>query len=154
LVISFMATQPQPTQASSGNDETLRKMAYQLQFYEAQAKQLQQNVEMLQAALEEAMSTQVAVQALSKTDGMTIFPLGSRVFINAKPEKKGKLLVEAGAGVMIEKTYEEAQAVLEDSVKKIRDGLAKAQAQLSEISKKAGQLNAQAEELARRQNKN
>lgn len=129
-------------------------MAYQLQFYEAQAKQLQQNVEMLQAALEEAMSTQVAVQALSKTDGMTIFPLGSRVFINAKPEKKGKLLVEAGAGVMIEKTYEEAQAVLEDSVKKIRDGLAKAQAQLSEISKKAGQLNAQAEELARRQNKN
>jgi len=131
-------------------DETIRKMAYQLQFYEAQAKQLQRNVEMLQQALEEALSTQAAVQALSKTEGATIFPLGSRVFVSAKPEKKNKLLVEAGAGVMVEKTCEEATADLEESVKKIRDGLTKAQGQLAEISRKANELNAQAEALSRK----
>lgn len=138
------------TNTSNANDETIRKMAYQLQFYEAQAKQLQRNVEMLQEALEEAMSTQSAVQALSKAEGATIFPLGSRVFVSAKPEKKNKLLVEAGAGVMVEKTCEEAAADLEESVKKIREGLVKAQEQLAEISRKAGELNAQAEALSRK----
>jgi prefoldin alpha subunit len=133
---------------TSNADETIRKMAYQLQFYEAQAKQLQRNVEMLQEALEEALSTQAAVQALSKSDGATIFPLGARVFVVAKPEKKNRLLVEAGAGVMVEKTCEEAAADLGESVKKIRDGLAKAQEQLAEISRKAGELNAQAEALS------
>jgi prefoldin alpha subunit len=144
-----MATAPQNQQPAG--DDTLRKMAYQLQFYEAQAKELSRNVEMLQAALEEAMSSQTAIAALAKADGATIFPLGSRVFIFAKPEKKGKLLVEAGAGVMVEKTYEEAGADLDQSVAKIREGLAKAQEQLAEISRKATQLNAQAEGLARSQ---
>lgn len=135
----------------STTDEAIRKMAYQLQFYEAQAKQLQRNVEMLQAALEEALSSQAAVQALSKSDGAaTIFPLGSRVFVTAKPEKKNKLLVEAGAGVMVEKTCEEALTDLEEAVRKIRDGLAKAQEQLAEISRKANDLNAQAEALSRK----
>jgi prefoldin alpha subunit len=138
------------TASASANDETIRKMAYQLQFYEAQAKQLQQNVEMLQAALEEALSTQAAVQALSKAEGATIFPLGARVFVLAKPEKKNRLLAEAGAGVMVEKTCEETSADLDESVKKIRDGLEKAQAQLAEISRKAGELNAQAEALSRK----
>jgi len=138
------------TDTLGANDETIRKMAYQLQFYEAQAKQLQRNVEMLQEALEEAISSQAAVLAISKADGATIFPLGSRVFVSAKPEKKNKLLVEAGAGVMVEKTCEEAATDLDESVKKIRDGLTKAQEQLAEISRKANELNAQAEALSRK----
>jgi prefoldin alpha subunit len=136
--------------AQGESDEAIRRMAYQLQFYEQQAKQLQRNVEMLQEALEEALSTQAAVQALSKADGAAVFPLGSRVFVPARPEKKDRLLVEAGAGVMVEKTCAQAAADLGESVRKIRDGLAKAQEQLAEISRKASELNAQAEALAQK----
>jgi prefoldin alpha subunit len=105
---------------------------------------------MLQNALEEALSAQSAINGLAKAEGTTIFPLGSRVFVLAKPEKKGKLLVEAGSGVMVERTHEEASTQLEDSIKKIREGLGKAQEQLADISRKASILNAQAEELSRK----
>ena len=132
------------------DDETVKKLVYQLSYYEAQARDLQKNVEMLQGALEEALSAQSAVDGLSKAEGASIFPLGSRVFVLAKPEKRGKLLAESGSGVMVEKTCDEARAQLEDTTKKIRDGLSKAQEQLSEISRKAAVLNAQAEELARK----
>lgn len=132
------------------DEENVRKLVYQLSYYEAQARDLQRSVEMLQNALEEALSAQSAISGLSKAEGTAIFPLGSRVFVLAKPEKKGKLLVEAGSGVMVEKTHDEASAQLEDSIKKIREGLGKAQGQLADISKKAAILNAQAEELSRK----
>ena len=129
-------------------DESLQKALYQLSVYEAQAKELTRQAEMLQSGLADVMSAQSAIRALATTQGATIFPLGARIFILAKQQKPGTVMVDCGSGVMIEKTTDEAIKDLEESTKSIREGLERAQAQLSDISKRASQLQEMVEEMS------
>jgi prefoldin alpha subunit len=131
-------------------DDTLRKMVYELSYYEAQAKDLQRQVELLQSALDETVATQGAIRGLQGAVKPVLFPLGSRVFVAAKVEDKKKLLATVGSGVMMEKTYDEALANLDDNVKQIREGINRAQQQLMEISRRSNELNATVEELAKK----
>jgi len=134
---------------ANGNGE-MRRMAYQLAYYEAQAKDLQRQAALLQEGLEEVVSAKEALKALEKSEGAVIFPLGGRVFVRAVPQKAGTVLADSGSGVIVEKTAQAAIADLEANEKNLREGLARAQGQLGQISQKASELNAQAEELARR----
>ena|SRR3989338_2275571 len=134
------------------NKESLNKMVYELSYYETWAKNLQQQVEVLQASLEETVAAQSAIRGLQKTAGQdALFSLGSRVFIKAKPEKKSTVMVESGAGVMIERQSGEALAELDLIIGKIKAGLEGAQNQLREISKRAQELNKTVEGLSARE---
>lgn len=134
----------------TSNDDSQR-MLYQLSVYEAQAKELQRQAQMLQNTSDEIEAAKAAIKGLSDASGEVIFPLGARVFAKATA-KKGGVLVESGAGVIVEKPYEEAIAGLEESAKNIQKALESAQKQMTEITRKAQLLNAQVEEMAHAHN--
>ncbi len=132
--------------------ESLNKMVYELSYYEAWAKSLQQQVELLQASLEETVAAQSAIRGLQKSAGQeALFSLGGRVFVKARPEKKSTVLVESGAGVMVERQFGEALTGLDLIIGKIKAGLEGAQNQLGEISRRAQELNRAVEELSARE---
>ena len=131
-------------------DGSLRKALYQLSVYEAQAKELSRQAELLQAGLEDIISARAALEALKSTKGAAIFPLGARVFVPAKQSKENIVLVDCGAGVMVEKSIDEAVAGLAESMKNIQAGLSKAQEQLTAVSKNASQLNEYVEQLSKK----
>lgn len=107
----------------------------ELQYLEAQSQEGQRQLNALRAAKAEVEAATAALGGLDK-DGDKLFPVGAGVYTHAKTSG-GKVLIEIGAGVVAEKTTEEAKKILADRGAKLDDALAKIGAELSRMASRA-----------------
>jgi prefoldin alpha subunit len=108
------------------------------EFLESQLQEIRAQMMRMQAAGEEVGKALLAVQEIDE-NGEFIAVLGSGVVVPAKVS--GKILVEVGAGVLAEKSKEEAKDILEERAKGITSALAKLQETGSEIVAKLQEVN-------------
>ncbi|MEK6953899.1 MAG: prefoldin subunit alpha [Candidatus Micrarchaeota archaeon] len=127
-----------------GNDEEIQKLAYEAQY-------LQQQLSEMQRQLQQAIIVMNNIDATTKTiDGLkglrqeTYFQIGSDAFVKAKPQEGDKILIDAGANVLIEKEPHEAKEILrkrkeqvEKATEVMKRNIDKLNARLMDIEKKA-----------------
>ena len=115
-------------------DEKEKEFAYRM--YAQRANELQQQVQSIQHLITECDATILAVNGLSDK---ALFSLGSGVLVRASPEK-GKVLVESGRGVLVEKTSVEAGKFLTEKRERLEEALKRVQDALDETVKGAQSL--------------
>ena len=112
------------------------------QFYQNQLHEVQNNLDAIEASIQDASAAIDALGNLSPESPL-IFPLGGGVLIKVKVADAGKVLVDSGARVFSEKTPDEAKVILlarkeklENASKRLRQDASELMMRLSDLRSK------------------
>ncbi|MFH1056527.1 MAG: prefoldin subunit alpha [Candidatus Micrarchaeota archaeon] len=127
-------------------ERELQKIALELNYYRAQAEELQNQIGTLNALVQENQAAKESLESLEKNSGEALFPIGGGVMVKAKPSVQ-KVLVEIGAKVIAEKTVSEAIAILDERKEKLVKTISSVQETLQELGGRMMALQKKAEEM-------
>lgn len=96
-------------------EETLRRLAVELQILEGTAEALQSRINLVNAALTELRVAGATLEGLERErEGASLFvSIGGGSYVKAKLESAEKVIVGLGAGVAAERTMQEAKENVE-----------------------------------------
>lgn len=84
-----------------------------LDQYQRQLDAVARQIQFLQALLTEATRAKASLAGLkAEPTGELLVPLGANTFIHAKAAQKGKALMGIGAGINVERSWDDAEAQL------------------------------------------
>jgi prefoldin alpha subunit len=123
--------------ASKGEEE-LQKLSVEMRLLEQTAEALQSRMSMVNAAANDLLYAQAALEGLEKeTDKSEILvPIGGTSYIRARLENLDKVIVGMGAGVSVEKTREEAKEIVKKRLEDIDKTRKSVQQQYSQIAER------------------
>lgn len=103
---------------ASKNEETLRRLAVELQILEGTADALQQRINLVSAAVTELRVANATLEGLeNEKKGAPLFvPIGGGSYVKANLETADKVVVGIGAGVAVDRTVKEAKENVENRV--------------------------------------
>lgn len=118
-----------------GESDEAAKMQQELQNKYTTYKTLEANLanmnrqkELILSKLLEVQNTIISIDEMGKSESDVLFSIGSTAFAKGKPLDKNKVIVEVGAGIVLEKTVKEAKEILEarkSEIEKAVEGLQK-----------------------------
>jgi prefoldin alpha subunit len=123
--------------ASKGEEE-LQKLSVEMRLLEQTAEALQSRMSMVNAAANDLLYAQAALEGLEKETGKSeiLVPIGGTSYIRARLENLDKVIVGMGAGVSVEKTREEAKEIIKKRLEDIDKTRKSVQQQYSQIAER------------------
>lgn len=120
---------------SKKSEEELRRLSVELQLLEQTAETLQSRVSMVNASLTDLTYASMTLEGLEKEDenAELLVPIGGSSYIKARLAQRDKVIVGMGAGVSVEKTLEEAKAILRTRMEELEKARVSAQQQLEQV---------------------
>ena len=108
------------------------------------AAEYQRRIDLLNAALEEISNAKTAVSELEslQSDEEMLVPLGAGVMARAA-YRRGRLLVNIGSGVIVEKDFDEIKSFLESREKTVRDTINKLSLEYQKILNRLAEIEKQ-----------
>jgi len=120
-----------------------------LEYYKEQLNAVDMQTQLMQAALTDYYKAKMTIEQLRKSDEKPeiLIPLGGGTFINGFIKNPQKILVDIGAGLVTEKSIDEAIGKIEKRIKNLQKNherlitaAQKIQAESTELSKKTQKL--------------
>jgi len=136
--------------AEKQKENQIREILVRLKYLESQMAAAQGQLNMLDRGMMEIGNTRMSIsslKALSK-DANSLLPLGSGMFAKGTLAKQDKILVDVGAGAIIEKDITEAEKILESRESDIKTNVANVQAMLMNLEKEYNELAEKARSLS------
>ncbi len=123
------------------NEEEVRKLSMQLRYFEQTAETLQQRLSMLNAALTDLTYANMTLENVEKEkeNAEMLVPIGGGNYISVRLANSEKVVVGMGAGVSIEKSLPDAQAIVKERMEELQKTQVSAQQQLMQISERINQ---------------
>jgi prefoldin alpha subunit len=123
------------------DEEEVRKLSMQLRYFEQTAENLQQRLNMLNAALTDLSYANMTLESIGqeKENAEMLVPIGGSSYISVKLANASKVVVGLGAGVSVEKTLPEAQAIVKERMEELQKTQTSAQQQLTQIAERINQ---------------
>jgi prefoldin alpha subunit len=120
----------------SKEEEELRKLSVEMRFLEQTAETLQQRISMVNAAMTDLTYADMTLEDLEKEkeDAELLVPIGGSSYIKAKLAYPDKVVVGLGAGVSVEKTLQEAKAIVKERLDDLQKTMVSAQQQFAQVA--------------------
>ncbi|MFA6048506.1 MAG: prefoldin subunit alpha [Candidatus Micrarchaeia archaeon] len=123
-------------------DGDASRIAYELQYYQSQAQEMEKQLSQVGALLQENEASLAALDAIiASGNAETLSPIGTGVFVKMKISDSKKFLVDIGGRIIAEKTAEEARAVLEARKKNAEGMMQKLEKNFEEIARRMQALS-------------
>jgi len=132
-------------------EDVVRRLSSEYLLLRSYAQALQQRADILNrviADIDGTLSSLETIKGLGDED-VVLFPLGSASYIRGKVVDKGKVLVDVGAGVVVEKDVDEAVEYLRERQRDAQLELKTVLAQLQQVTTRLEQIEAALERAAR-----
>ena len=100
--------------------------------------------ELVSTKVVEILSTLSSIEEIGKKQESVLFKLGSEAYVNGQITDGNKILVEIGAGVVLEKPLEEGKQILNKRKEEMENALNEIQTNISQLS---GAINKLAPEI-------
>ncbi|MEM2962914.1 MAG: prefoldin subunit alpha [Candidatus Anstonellales archaeon] len=116
------------------------RLAQQIEIYRQQLQALIQQATGLEAVETEMMAAKETLESAEGKDDLLLIPIGGGVFVRGKRKKGDNVLLNIGAGLVVEKTQEEALEALERRInenKRLKEIVRKTIEETSEKLEKA-----------------
>lgn len=128
------------------NEEQAQHLMQQLQMLETYYGDLSQREATLVNVLREAISAIESIKALrEKPDSDSLVPIGMGTYVQTKISSSNKIILNVGAGIAMEKTYDSAINYLEARIKEIevaiQDTTARKQDAMARLEQGKEQMN-------------
>ncbi|MFH0986596.1 MAG: prefoldin subunit alpha [Candidatus Micrarchaeota archaeon] len=131
------------------DERKFQENVMKMRYLEQQARQVEQQIGVLERVLTSVIISQGALKDLKnsdKSDGL--FPLGSGVYVKGKVTDSKNVLVDVSAGTLVSKTLEEAAEFLKEKEEQLKNGIASQQSIMNDIQ---GGYSATGEEMQKMQ---
>jgi|YelNatPaOPRAMG01_1025707.scaffolds.fasta_scaffold13231_4 prefoldin alpha subunit len=119
---------------------------------EVRLNALLKNRDQMVARLNEIENTIESINEIKKNDGF-LFPLGSDTYVFGNVTNKEKLVVEMGAGVAFEKTFDSAIEILKKKKSELEKLISETQEEISKTSLALEQIDSEIQKLVRKSSK-
>lgn len=129
--------------------EEFQRIVYEANLMERQMREIDSQLQGLQAMKNENEATRKALNALPKDE--TLFGIGSGTMVKAKLADTQKILIDIGAGVIAEKTVADAVTILEERGSKLDSLSTRLQNDLNSLAKALEAAGERARELQSKQ---
>lgn len=108
------------------------------------AAEYQRRIDLLNAALEEISNAKTAISELEslKNDEEMLVPLGAGIMARAT-YRRGRLLVNIGSGIIVEKDFDEVKSFLESKEKTVKDTINKLSIEYQKILNRLAEIEKQ-----------
>ncbi len=128
------------------SEEQAQQLMQQMQMLETYFTDLSQREGTLLSVLREAISAIESVKSLrEQPDSDTLVPIGMGTYVQTKISSNNKIVLNVGAGIAMEKTYDSTINYLEARIKEIeialQDTSAKKQDAIARLEQGKEQLN-------------
>lgn len=135
-------------------EEELMRIDRELQANQAKGEALRQQIQMMQDSTLEVSTAIDALKNLQKIKGDALVPIGAGVYLPFSKPSFDHVVMNIGAGVMVQKTPEEAIKILADRQEKLSEALKSAQDSLEQVIRDIDLLNKQASSIAAQEERN
>ncbi|HXG14550.1 MAG TPA: prefoldin subunit alpha [Candidatus Nitrosotenuis sp.] len=130
------------------SEEQAQQFLYQMQVLESYAASLDQKEGAIMTFLREAMASIDSIKGiLQNPQADSLIPVGLGTYIKAKMSEDSKVLVDVGAGIVVEKDHDSAINYLESRIKELQIALNDTMAQKHEALMRLEQLKQQMNNL-------
>lgn len=136
------------------NEAELERIAAEMQMQQSRGDAIRQQIQQMQATMLEIGSAIDAVQNIRKAKGDTLVPVGAGVYLSCPKPDPERVVMNAGANVLLQKKPEEAARLLEERQKKVGGAIGEAQQELSDVVREIDRLSQQAGAIAASEEKN
>jgi len=126
----------------------LEQKAFEINYLRQQAQQIEGQMQLVQRALIDIDATKAALAVTGQLKDGTMIPMGSGVFAKAKAENTEKVLIDVGARVLLEKTPQEASAILDGRKTALEKNMGELATTFERVAGQINQLSVQAEKMA------
>ncbi|DAC72435.1 MAG TPA: prefoldin subunit alpha [Thermoplasmata archaeon] len=108
-------------------DEEITRNLTLIEYYKQQLESIDMQLQYLQSTLADYQRAKMTVEELhgASENSDLLIPVGGGTFVNASLKSSSNVLIGVGAGVVIEKTIDEAVLKLEERMKRIQENLEK-----------------------------
>ncbi|MEJ5328102.1 MAG: prefoldin subunit alpha [Candidatus Bathyarchaeia archaeon] len=133
----------------SEEEEELRRLSLEMRLLEQTAETLQQRISMITAAMTELSYANMTLESVEKEkeDTELLVPIGGGSYLKAKLAAPDKVVVGIGAGVSVEKTLQEAKAVVKERIEELEKTLNSVQQQFAQVAERINADRNRAESL-------
>lgn len=133
-----MSKQPQPKSIRAKISEIL----YLMQIYEAQARSLNEQLNLINLRLEELKLAKAFLDSLKTIDVNTelLFPIGGGVFVRGRISDKEYVLMDIGANVIVKRAVPESTDAVNNNIINLEDARTKLEGQLAQVIQKYNEL--------------
>jgi prefoldin alpha subunit len=130
-------------------DEEASKYMMIVEECKEQLNQLEMQSQYIQAAIIDYNKARLTIEQLNKLEKETeiMIPLGGGTFINTTAKKQEKILVDVGAGIITEKTYEDAIKKIDERIQNIGKSQARIDEMIQNIQKQGEDAAEKAQKL-------
>ena len=129
-------------------EEEITKNLALIEYYKEQLNAIDYQTQFMQAALADYYKAKITIEQLHKADEKSdiLIPVGGGSFINGSIKDTSKVLVDIGAGLVAEKT-------IEDAIKKIDERIKNLQEKQEKLLSTAQKLHVESDELSQKTQK-
>ena len=108
-------------------EEEITKNLTLIEYYKQQLESIDLQLQYLQSTLAEYQRAKITIEHLNAADekSQILIPVGAGAFVNASLTNAKNVLIGVGAGVVVEKTIDEAVLKLDERMKRIQENLEK-----------------------------
>lgn len=131
-----------------GNEEELNRLEGELQAQQARGEAIRRQIQSMQSSSLEIATAIEALKNIKKVKGDTLVPIGAGVHFSCPKPDFERVVMNIGAGIMVQKKPEEALGVLLDRQKKMADATKSAQEDMAQVIKAIEELTRRASEIA------
>ena len=131
------------------DQQRLNDLVNEINVYKQQAELIQQQIELIQASIAEVDALFDTLDEIEGKDSVEAFvPVGAGSFVKGELKSTDEIIVSIGAGLAVKKDADGAREIITGQKKDLQDSLDKMLANLQQVTDVAGNLQAQAEQIA------
>jgi prefoldin alpha subunit len=108
-------------------EEEITRNLTLIEYYKQQLESIDMQLQYLQSTLTDYQRAKITVEQLHAVDENSelLIPVGAGTFVNGSLKNASNVLIGVGAGIVLEKTVDEAVLNLEERIKRIQENLEK-----------------------------
>lgn len=123
------------------SEEQAQQLLYQMQMLESYTTSMDQKEEAIMTFLREAVSSVESIRGINqKQEFESLIPVGLGTYVKANVSGTSKVLLDVGAGIMVEKEHDSAINYLESRIKELQVALNETASQKHQILMRLEQL--------------
>ena len=131
------------------DQQRLNSLLSEINVYRQQAELIQQQIELIQASIAEVDAFLNTLDDIEGKDSIEAFvPVGAGTFVKGELKDTDEIIVSIGAGLAVKKDADGAREIISGQKEDLKDSLDKMLANLQQVTDVAGNLQAQAEQIA------
>ena len=134
-------------------EDELARYAYIIEDYKDQLASLETQFSFIQSAILENTKAKMTIEQMDKLndDNEILLPIGGGAYINASTKKTSKLLLDVGAGIVIEKNTNDVIENIDKQIENLQQTQQKISSMVQQLQVKSDEVSKKAQDLLKRE---